>query len=82
MNRQEWKAIYREHRILIQHWFDTMLQNTKKADAIWNATLISDRLKPVMKCRSDVDLLQHREEGCFDLKKGRPYKTFASVDLP
>ena len=82
MNRTEWKATDREYRILIQLWFDTMLQNTKKADAIWNATLISDRLKPVMKCRADVDLLQQREEGCFDLKKGRPYKMFANVDLP
>jgi hypothetical protein len=82
MNRTEWKATDREYRILVRLWYETMLENTKKADAIWNATLISDRLKPVMKCRAGVDLLQQREESCFDLKKGRPYKTFASVDLP
>ena len=81
MTRTEWKAADREYRILVRLWFDTLLKNTKKADAIWNVTIKVDRLKP-MQCRNGIDLLRQREKGCFDLKKGRPYTTFANVDLP
>mgnify|MGYP007112106738 FL=1 len=82
MNRTEWKAIDREYRILVRLWLDAMLKNTKKADAIWNATIKADRFKPMTQCRGDIDLLRQREKGYFDLKKDRPYKTFTNVDLP
>ena len=81
MTRTEWKSLDREYRILARLWYDTMLKNTKKADAIWNATIGDNRFEPI-KSRNDLDLLKQREKGCFDLKKGRPYTTFANVDLP
>ncbi len=82
MNRTEWKTTDREYRILVRLWLDTMLKSTKKADAIWNATIKNDRFKEVTKSRGNIDLLRQREKGYFELKKGRPYTTFANVDLP
>jgi hypothetical protein len=82
MTRAEWKALDQEYRILVRLWLDTMLKSTKKADAIWDATIKNDRFKAMVRSRGDIDLLRQREKGYFELKKGRPYTTFAKVDLP
>jgi hypothetical protein len=82
MTRAEWKALDKEYRILVRLWLDTMLKSTKKADAIWDATIKNDRFKAMVRSRGDIDLLRQREKGYFELKKGRPYTTFAKVDLP
>lgn len=83
MTRKEHEALYREYRILAREWLNVMLhESTKKADATWNATLGSDRFKEIIKLEADLDLLAARARGCFVLKKGKPYKTFANIDLP
>lgn len=82
MKRDEWKALDKEYRILVRLWLNTMLKSTKKADAIWNATIKNDRFKEVTKSRCNIDLLRQREKGYFELKKGRPYTTFVTPKLP
>lgn len=35
MNKQEWKAIYREFRLSVDKWLKCLLQNKKAANKVW-----------------------------------------------
>ena len=60
MNRQEWKALYREYKIMAKARAERVMKNPAMSNSLWEATCGQEKYRPIIKLRVWNDQLAYR----------------------
>jgi len=60
MNKQEWKAMYREYKIMAKAWAERVMKNPAMSNSLWEATCGQPKYRTIISLRVWNDQLAYR----------------------
>ena len=79
MNREEWKAMYREYKIMAKAWAEKTMENMAMSNNLWDATCGQEKYRGIIKLRVWNDQLAYR---AATGSRERIYHHRLTVNLP